>query len=386
MKISIENMQSLKSAELEVDGFCVVVGRSNLGKSAVIRAVEGAIYNHPVQAYVRSGAPFLRVTLEGPDYSVQWKKGPHHNDYVINGVTYESVGRDAPPKIKELGFKDVELNKSKLRVQISDQFHPLFLISESGSDIAQAIADVSRIYEIQAAQDAADKDKRANQATLKVREQDSVYHTQRLKELESFSDKIKILEDCVEESKVIENQQKYLKVTASILAQKTYAQAKIENLCNLPEVPSGDVLDTTKIHLMTGYVKSYHALVKVRDIDVIIPSALDLDTLRDQAIRSRGYIKTYHDVRRRLESLTSLETLDIPPIDALTSLDLRGMAQHLQHMKNLVTMLRSIQSEVEDSAKDLKNIESEIQQAHDRLGVCPTCGQMIPHSTHGRRL
>jgi len=193
MHVHIQNFQSLKDVQFDISGFTVLVGRSNLGKSATIRAIEGALFNAPVEAYVRDGASSLMVRLTSPDFDIQWRKGGGHNDYTVDGVSFESVGRDVPDVIRQKGFRDLEVNKNHLRVQVSDQFHPLFLLDCTGTDAAQAISDVHRIYEIQSAQEAVDKDRRAVRAEIKVREKDLLTAKDRALRIDLLEDKVQHL-------------------------------------------------------------------------------------------------------------------------------------------------------------------------------------------------
>ena len=44
-KVNIKNYQSIKDVSFEVDGFTVIIGKNNIGKSAIIRALEAPLAN-----------------------------------------------------------------------------------------------------------------------------------------------------------------------------------------------------------------------------------------------------------------------------------------------------------------------------------------------------
>src|SRR6187551_1753821 len=102
MKVTVRNFQSLGDVTLDASGLTVVVGRSNLGKSALIRAMTGALFNRPGEAFVRIGKTHAEVSLtdlptvlKGP-LNVEWTKGHNLNEFHVNGKDYKKVGQDAP--------------------------------------------------------------------------------------------------------------------------------------------------------------------------------------------------------------------------------------------------------------------------------------------------
>ena len=61
MKIKVENFQSIKNAEIEVEGLTVICGDNSIGKSALARAFNGVFTNLRGNAHVRKGEPYLCV-------------------------------------------------------------------------------------------------------------------------------------------------------------------------------------------------------------------------------------------------------------------------------------------------------------------------------------
>ena len=47
LDVEIRNFQSIDHVHLRVEGFTALVGRSNIGKSAVVRAVKAALTGYP---------------------------------------------------------------------------------------------------------------------------------------------------------------------------------------------------------------------------------------------------------------------------------------------------------------------------------------------------
>src|SRR6187401_3651056 len=103
MKISIRNFQSLGKVDLDVEGLTVLVGASHRGKSALIRAVEGALFNKPGNYFVRNGTKEADVTLSsvpdatGGTHWVHWVKGISGGaKYWVDNEPYSKVGTSTP--------------------------------------------------------------------------------------------------------------------------------------------------------------------------------------------------------------------------------------------------------------------------------------------------
>ncbi len=85
MKIRVQNFQSLADVTVEAKGLTVIVGRSNLGKSAFIRALQGLLFNRPGDDFVRKNQKHASVSVEerptdfGYPCPVMWEKGPGVN-------------------------------------------------------------------------------------------------------------------------------------------------------------------------------------------------------------------------------------------------------------------------------------------------------------------
>lgn len=190
MKVRVENFQSIASAELLLDGLTVLVGPSDRGKSAVVRALQGALFNAPGEYFVRAGATFAVVCVEwstGLDmhhheggHRITWAKGGGKNLFEIDGTTYSKVGVKAPEALKGLGFRD-ELIGARVkddgtseggkwvRPQFSGQFDGIYLLDEQGTFINEVIVKLSRLGVLQRAERQCALDLRSAKSLLKTR-------------------------------------------------------------------------------------------------------------------------------------------------------------------------------------------------------------------------
>lgn len=179
MKISVTNFQSLASAAIEATGLTVIVGLNNRGKSALIRAIVGALFNRPGTSYVRKGEKVARVELtdvpthQGPPIQVVWEKGEGVNRFEVNGEKFTNVKRTAPQPLLDAGYRDLTLDdKTTVRPQVSGQFDPIFLLNASGGTISEVLTLASRLDILLRANASCMRDLRSQKQLLGLRRTD----------------------------------------------------------------------------------------------------------------------------------------------------------------------------------------------------------------------
>lgn len=206
MKITLDNFQSIGHAEIDVEGLTVIVGPSDRGKSALVRAVDGALFNKSGDQFVREGAEFTVVTLRwevGLDaghhmvgHQVTWQKGGGKNNFRIDGELFDKVGTKAPEALQVLGFKDVligarvkEDNSTDggewVRPQVAGQFDGIFLLDKPGTFLNEVIVKLSRLGVLQRAERQCASDVRQTKSLLTLRQKDLMVATTAAEKLAS---------------------------------------------------------------------------------------------------------------------------------------------------------------------------------------------------------
>jgi hypothetical protein len=202
--VTIMNFQSIDVLHFEIDGFTALVGRSNIGKSSIVRALKCALtgssspddVRHDIKAcgrYLRKTKKcqcFSSVKLafeDGP--SMLWEKGDAINRYTVwkDGIeqVYDSVGKEAElPDFVGEQFSPVKMGSKHSLLQVSDQFDPLFLLDLQGTAVADTLSDLGQLDAVNKALTLAAKDRRSATSTRKVREGD---HTAAQAELARYA-------------------------------------------------------------------------------------------------------------------------------------------------------------------------------------------------------
>ena len=152
VKIRISGFQSLADVEIEVHGFTCVTGPSNIGKSAIIRAISGSLLNSPVTGMVRKGEKHCTVSVEAEGWGYKWEKGEKGiNRYWMPGSDkpLDKVGAGQIDEVANMGFQSVRIGNKVVQPWFAHQFEPLFLMNQSGPAITDFISEVSRLKVLQ---------------------------------------------------------------------------------------------------------------------------------------------------------------------------------------------------------------------------------------------
>ncbi|MCX8131923.1 MAG: AAA family ATPase [Clostridia bacterium] len=155
-KVIVENFQSHEYTELDFDkGLNVIVGPSDQGKSALIRAIKWVLYNEPRGfEFIRHGTAVARVTLEmDAGFKIIRERSKSKNRYIVinpdgEEAIYEGFGNEIPKEvINAHGIPKVILDADiSSSLNIGDQLEGPFLLSETGSVRAKAIGRLTGIH------------------------------------------------------------------------------------------------------------------------------------------------------------------------------------------------------------------------------------------------
>jgi exonuclease SbcC len=136
-KLKLKNFQKHKDMTIELDrGVNAIVGQSDAGKSAVIRALNHALMN-PTGDYTTHGEDEFRVGVWLDGKVIVRTKSKSENSYRMDKDLFESVGKTIPKEIAD------HIKLSPLNFQ--NQFDPPYMLSESGGACAREINSLSRL-------------------------------------------------------------------------------------------------------------------------------------------------------------------------------------------------------------------------------------------------
>lgn len=148
-KIILVNFQSHVYSELSLSrGVNVIVGPSDSGKTAIMRALRWNMFNDPSGVeFVREGESKVSVTVRFQNHvEVERRRSRSKNQYILRRpdeeeLVFEGFGKNVPEEIEEaIGIKKIMLDdKKSLPLNFSDQLDGPFLLQETDAYKAQAI-------------------------------------------------------------------------------------------------------------------------------------------------------------------------------------------------------------------------------------------------------
>lgn len=407
----VQNFQSIKDATVVLDGFTVVTGQNNSGKSAFVRAIKGVFTNAAPGPLVRHGEAHLTVTLRFDDGStVKWEKGWEKpgqkggtvNRYTINGKVYDKVGSSPPEELYQLlQVGPVEVGTQKLWPQIADQFDGvLFLVGSTGSNIAEAVADVERVGKINSALRLAESDNRSTRSKLKVRREDLKESKDRVASFSDLDTHLATVSAIQEQSVRLQEIHNHLTQVKGIRSRMSTVKESLDALEGLStiDLPERDtVARVEKVRNALGRSRSLHtrlsqALQETAFLEGVgsVPLPGKEATEATKALRER--IRKMGDLRVRVRQAQQA----VSRMEGVQEVALPDMARALK-VKNTLDKTRVLQSRISQASQEVENLGESLNQTQSKLlevkrgikemigdkGECPLCGAVTQEGCHG---
>ena len=131
--LSLQNFQAHRKFRAEFgEGITTIVGRSDVGKSAIIRALRWAATNQPGgDQFITTGTKGTSVTLRVDGRVIKRKRGGSVNTYHLDDEEYKAFGRGVPGPVVDA------LNMPAVCWQ--GQHDAPFWFSETGGEVARRL-------------------------------------------------------------------------------------------------------------------------------------------------------------------------------------------------------------------------------------------------------
>lgn len=376
IRVEIKDFQSLEHVTLQVDGFTALAGRSNLGKSAVIRAIKYALtggagagvgfVRHNPETCLRllkgnkkcKCQAQVRLTFEDGK-ELLWEKGDAINQYtmVVDGKpdeVYNRIGTspELPPILRD-GFAPVKVGDHKELVQISDQWRPLFLVNANGAVVADVLSDVANLDDINQAMRDVTRDRKEAVATRKIRDKDILKLEKAQKQYEILPDTQRLLESAQALGMEVETASarfETAKRLASELGSTTSAVKSLKAALEPPATDSTELEATAERYIqaqtfMDDIAARAPAVRRLKGVsDLVIPEADSLQEASERFQAASQWSQQLDTVQANLDTLAGVANLDVPAsvydtqIQSLEIIDKLTLWQ--PQVKDLVTTLK----------------------------------------------
>lgn len=387
MKLRVQNFQTAKDTTLDIKGFTVIIGKSNTGKTSLLRAAEASIFNDSITSCVRHGEKDATVTVELPSLAYTWEKGETKNGYQITTdkgtKEYSKVGFQVPDEIPKYGFREFKIDGETypIRPQFAEWHSPIFLLNKSGKVITELMASVTRLDVINMAIRKCSTNLRRDKSTLKVREGDNKKAKRRALDFEVLDAvPTKAIEALYQECKDIEQS---ITVLDSYIQKKDRLDASIIALDILDGITIPDQMPTDfdrKLKDLDLFIAKFYPLqdrlkaMEALDTTVVpnpIPTS-DLDALRlvsDWSLKTDQY-------RTKLEAMKDIDLVLVP------TMDLEGAVSESDMVCKWLKDILTYSVDIKKSSEELSLIEGQLNkdeatllELRGKIETCPVCGK-----------
>lgn len=386
MQVRVQNYQTSEDVSLEIKGFTVIVGKSNTGKTGLLRAIEGSMFNDTVKGAIRHGAKYTQVTVDYEGVQWVWKKGAGHNDYTITTPSgteeYGKVGFKVPKEIQRAGFREIVVDGNKTRPQMAGWHEPIFLLNKTGKVVTEMMAAVTRLDVVNMAQRDCASALRKTKSTINLREKDLIAARAEVSKYDPL-DTLPMADVDVLWDEYQELERKLQDVDRYV-ARYDQLTSAIDNLLPLSDVNMPAKLneqlprDITRLraweHKLSAYDSHLSALEVVEEVSV--PSA---DFSADiQALSALdGWMTKLHRVDGRLAHYGKLADVELPLLDIVGDL-VSGVEECNTFIRQVIKVgreLKGLKGQLAEVEEEIHKDSHQLSELRGRLDDCPVCGR-----------
>ena len=173
-RLEVANFQSLSKADIALGPFTVIVGPSNSGKSALLRALKAVVRNVNSPSAVRVGKTLFTAEVGFDDTVVSIERGKSQSTYRIetqgkDEEVYTKAGRTVPEDVQKVLRLPLPEGPDLV---FSSQIDPPFLLAETGATAAKMLGDLTNVSKLHTAAKEANRRRLEASKIQKIREAD----------------------------------------------------------------------------------------------------------------------------------------------------------------------------------------------------------------------
>lgn len=365
VKINIKNYQSISEAELDLKvGINLIIGASNSGKTAILRAVNSLLTNpSAAKRHIKNKTDSCEITLTGVTNvpSVTWqrtKKGS--TKYIVDNEEYTKTGNTNLFELMNYNANFIYDEKGVINIQ--GEWDKPFPFSRTESELFKLLENIFSISD--------------SCKVLKLIKNDDDQLSKQIKELgediNSYENKITLINDYLDT-----NPEAFYRMLEENLDKNVSAINDAEKdvtllTTSLKQAQRFSSLDSINFQEPISYLQ---VVKEVCALDQMCPYFnLNCDSLDIDKICIMMYNNTNDDINK-LEKTSTYFNLEINDINV--DIDANGMLSVLELDKDILSIEKNIGISNELLGV-IKSLTTELQLADDELNsieVCPLCGK-----------
>lgn len=407
-KISLHNFQCHKTLDLELEKITTLVGPSDSGKTAVLRAIDWVCYNKGRTALLlRRGAEDVTVRLDVDGHTIT--RSTKNNSYQFNEQLFSTIGRVMPAEIVSF-LKMTDDN-------VQRQHDYLYWFAQNGAGVVSnlnKLVDLTKLEAWVKTGMAFDRQFKERETYLTVRNEELTVQENSLKPYEALNpvlaalesayavigQKTKILTELTDLTTQYHTTEEQCSVMADFVADLTSLSQSWDHLCQVKKTIDGlskiiASLETTQARITAltelcskpiDFQELIDLRTKLAGIRKCVTglAAIDESPLPNFSWDLTALLTGWDTVLSKRQHLTDLTALyraatkPLPPspdalLDRLTELEQDAEKYHalqkiLDDIGRTDINIASKRREIEAQKTELKTIWN---------GVCPVCGKTL---------
>lgn len=331
-KIKINNFQAHANLTVDLNApITTIVGSSDTGKSAVLRALQWVLTNRPQGAdFIRHGTKETKVLVSVDDQKVGRARSSSKNIYRYAGSTYKAIGTGVPSEIALL------LNVDETNFQ--NQLDSPYLFALTGGQAAQELNRIVDLSAVDRCMSHVASEIRKTSSQIQVVEERLASAEQEIKDKqwsEACSLELEALQLDEEQIVSLEDQTESLSAAIDEI-QKLRQKLKTANAAQI----EFQRLEQQNNELVSARL-AYQALQRLME------DVAECHRLKDVSLPSLAEVQQFEVQQKQLES-------------------------GRQQVKSLAVSVREIQNcsaNIQEMATKIKSLQNKL----DQIEVCPTC-------------
>jgi DNA repair protein SbcC/Rad50 len=343
-RIKLTNFQSHEDTDISFEsGLNVLVGQSDSGKTAILRALRWVFWNRPGGDEFRShwgGDTHVVVELTDGNVITREKGKAGRNAYILNGKEYVAFGQDVPEDIaRVINITDVNLQQ---------QMDSPFLLSETPGEVAKHFNKVANLDIIDHATSYINKKLNAVQSDIKHHEKNVEKletDLESLPDIEAYEKQVQYLEE-LERARIVGEQ--------SVRAMKSVMR---------------DIA-----HIEARKVVVRKSTRGAEQVERLLPLYQERSVLVGRRIALARLLQQHRTVRTRIQELAKVTERPATVIDTLLVLyaQKRKEGDRARNLRNMCKRIHEVEIMQENARKQVEVLEKEWHAEFP--DTCPLCG------------
>lgn len=343
-KIKIENIQSHKETELELSpGINAIVGSSNNGKSAILRAFYWLVYNRPLGvdnllshwAFDKKGNQTLpmKVSVENERGTITRFRTKDLNQYIVNDEELNVVKTDVPEQVeKMLCLTDTNIQR---------QQDAPFLLSLTSGQVAQYFNKTVRLDIIDRVLSNAESRRRKLNQDIKT-------NSELLKETQKKHEKFEWL-DQVE--KLLIKYENISKKNIELKEQIEILENQIQEFEKYSEIKE-------KYNFIPEAQKTFYKIVSLES---------SIDSLNSKIENLESDVEVYDSCKNKSYDFSELKKI----INKIREINTKDIQNQINDLKEEIEDFEDSQSTIKTNKLEIINLKKELPD------ICPLCGGIM---------